>query len=305
MHVSPADCRNCRAPLTGPYCAQCGQHAHHSARSLHTLLHEAWHIFTHVDGSFWLTLRRLLTRPGFLTQEYFAERRARYAPPFRLYFVVSLVFFGLNSVASGIMPQDVQTSDHDRIRVVTASELAKEDIGDTAALQGLCDRIHTGWQGLDARARANCHRHAADGGQALLHEFNKLLPKMMFVFLPLMAAVMLPLYRRQHRYYVEHLVFLLHTQSAVFLALLLEVLVSVLLLRLAAVLPEVLTQSALALAGMAMPLYCVWYVYAGLRRYYGQDRGTTLVKYFTMGTTYLVLVGVAAAATLLLSAAVS
>jgi uncharacterized protein DUF3667 len=75
--LAKQSCDNCGAPLTGPYCAQCGQHAHESARSLGLLLHEVWHLLTHVDGHLWSTLGRLLARPGELTLEYFADRRAR------------------------------------------------------------------------------------------------------------------------------------------------------------------------------------------------------------------------------------
>ncbi|MBS0396399.1 MAG: DUF3667 domain-containing protein, partial [Proteobacteria bacterium] len=102
--IVPTTCRNCDAPLTGPYCAQCGQHVHDSARSVGALLHEGWHVLTHVDGRFWATLRLLMARPGQLTLEYFAERRARYAPPVRLYLVISIVFFGLNSLTGHFQP---------------------------------------------------------------------------------------------------------------------------------------------------------------------------------------------------------
>ncbi len=100
----PATCRNCDAPLSGPYCAQCGQHAHESARTIAALSHDAWHVITHVDGRFWSTLRLLLLRPGQLTLEYFAERRARYVPPVRLYLVLSIAFFGLTSLSSSFRP---------------------------------------------------------------------------------------------------------------------------------------------------------------------------------------------------------
>src|SRR4029453_9696672 len=39
------------------------------------------------------TLRLLFTRPGQLTAEMLAGRRARYIPPVRLYLVASVVFF--------------------------------------------------------------------------------------------------------------------------------------------------------------------------------------------------------------------
>ncbi|MFO1410828.1 MAG: DUF3667 domain-containing protein, partial [Steroidobacteraceae bacterium] len=93
--MTAAWCGNCGAHLQGPYCAQCGQHAHASARGFGALLHDGWHTLTHLDGRFWKTLWALLRRPGFLTIEYFAGRRQRYLPPVRLYLVLSVLFFAL------------------------------------------------------------------------------------------------------------------------------------------------------------------------------------------------------------------
>ena len=45
------------------------------------------------------------------------------------------------------------------------------------------------------------------------------LGRAMFVFLPLMAALMKLLYWRPRRYYLEHLVLLLHNHACVFLLL--------------------------------------------------------------------------------------
>lgn len=45
------------------------------------------------DGRMLVTLRLLLTRPGFLSYEYVRGRRAAYTSPIRMYVVVSLVFF--------------------------------------------------------------------------------------------------------------------------------------------------------------------------------------------------------------------
>ena len=45
------------------------------------------------------------------------------------------------------------------------------------------------------------------------------IPRAMFVFLPLLALSMKPLYWRPKRYYVEHLLFLIHNHAFVFLVL--------------------------------------------------------------------------------------
>src|SRR6186713_1449752 len=75
-------CANCGAPLTGEYCATCGQrHEPH----VHTIAHfasEAFESITHADSRLWRTLGYLLTRPGLLTREFFDGRRASYLPPF-------------------------------------------------------------------------------------------------------------------------------------------------------------------------------------------------------------------------------
>jgi len=45
------------------------------------------------DGRMLVSLRLLLTRPGFLSHEYTHGRRASYTSPVRMYLVISLVFF--------------------------------------------------------------------------------------------------------------------------------------------------------------------------------------------------------------------
>ena len=86
-------CANCGSALDGEYCAACGQrHEPH----LHTVAHfaaEAFESISHADSRLWKTLWYLLSRPGFLTREFFEGKRVRYLPPFRLYLVISVVFF--------------------------------------------------------------------------------------------------------------------------------------------------------------------------------------------------------------------
>jgi hypothetical protein len=86
-------CLDCGAPLEGKYCIACGQRAQVRSLSLPSLAHDALQDFTNFDSRVWTTLRALLLRPGFLTNEFVQGRRTRYLPPFRLYLVLSLVFF--------------------------------------------------------------------------------------------------------------------------------------------------------------------------------------------------------------------
>ena len=86
-------CLNCGAALRGQYCGNCGQRARGRLISLWELIRDAFGDLFELDSRLWQTLTPLLIRPGRLTHDYLAGRRARYMPPFRMYLVLSLVFF--------------------------------------------------------------------------------------------------------------------------------------------------------------------------------------------------------------------
>src|SRR4249920_3115859 len=89
----PPECANCGAPLSGRYCAACGQRHEPHIHSVAHFAAEGFESISHADSRLWRTLWYLLARPGFLTREFFAGRRMSYLPPFRLYLVISLLFF--------------------------------------------------------------------------------------------------------------------------------------------------------------------------------------------------------------------
>ena len=91
-------CPNCDAPLTGRFCAQCGQKVMPVGPTLSYFLHDLTHELLHVDGKIFRSVRLLLFRPGFLTREYFLGRRARYISPIRLYLIFSLAFFAASAL---------------------------------------------------------------------------------------------------------------------------------------------------------------------------------------------------------------
>src|SRR5690242_8397814 len=93
--IDQSECLNCGTELHGDFCAACGQKATHANPTFHDLLHEFTHELLHIDGRLWTSLRLLFTRPGFLTREYVAGRRAPYVPPLRLYLICSVAYFAL------------------------------------------------------------------------------------------------------------------------------------------------------------------------------------------------------------------
>src|SRR5581483_6144964 len=93
-------CANCGATLTGHYCSSCGQKGEHPVHSLWHFISEATEDLTHADSRIWRTIGALLFKPGFLTTEFLAGRRARYLPPIRLYLVTSVLFFLLFAIGN-------------------------------------------------------------------------------------------------------------------------------------------------------------------------------------------------------------
>lgn len=86
-------CPNCGSEAVGEYCSACGQSQRSMDRSAWHLLRESLEDLLSVEGRAFRTLRPLLLRPGALTADYLAGRRAHYTPPFRLYLVASAAFF--------------------------------------------------------------------------------------------------------------------------------------------------------------------------------------------------------------------
>ena len=88
-----SDCLNCGATVQGRYCHACGQE---NTEPKETIWHMFTHFFydiTHFDGSFFVTLKDLLFKPGFLSKEYMLGRRKKYLHPVRMYVFTSAVFF--------------------------------------------------------------------------------------------------------------------------------------------------------------------------------------------------------------------
>lgn len=86
-------CANCRSPVSGRFCGNCGQPAH-VHRSLLHIVEEILHGILHLDGRIWRTLPMLIARPGQMSRQYIEGRRTRYVSPIALYlFSVFLMFF--------------------------------------------------------------------------------------------------------------------------------------------------------------------------------------------------------------------
>jgi hypothetical protein len=87
------DCLNCGTLLEGKYCHNCGQENLELKESFGHMMNHAISDYFHFDHQFFHTLKPLLFKPGYLTNEYMAGRRAQYLHPVKMYIFISIVYF--------------------------------------------------------------------------------------------------------------------------------------------------------------------------------------------------------------------
>ena len=204
--AAPARCKNCDAVLLGRFCANCSQAADVHIPTTVELVHELMEGLTHSDSRLWRTLEYLWFRPGRLTQEFVAGRRVAYLPPFRLYLVLSVIFFLIASLS------------HTRGEVIHFDHAE----GSPASNINGCDGINFGsfaqYPELNQRIRHACREIVRDNGANLMHVALATMSKAMFIFLPLVAFLHMLMYWRPRYRYAEHLLFFVHLHALYFSA---------------------------------------------------------------------------------------
>ena len=314
----PVACRNCGAAVPGKFCAECGQSRDIHVLSVNEIAGDVTHSLLHLDSRAWRTLKALVLKPGLLTNEFIAGRHQRYLPPFRLYLVVSVLFFTLSALlpdAAIIHVNEggdaITAEDGDAVTSAGDDAVEKdatppEDAGTVPpgdrSLADDCD-IDVGGTLLapfEARFEQTCNRIRADGGKRLGEIFLSSVPKLMFVFLPLMAAVAMLFYWRPRRLYAEHLVMFLHTHALLFLTLGALQLVDFLVGWIAPRVPA-LASVVDGASGLALVAYVPWYVFRAMRVVYGNGRAPTAFKFLAISLLYFVLLGITFAAGMIYS----
>jgi hypothetical protein len=84
-------CRHCGFTGINDYCSLCG-HPYQTKRiTLSGLIHEVFHLFTHLDKGFGYTLKQLLTHPGHMQRDYIEGDRVKHQKPFSTFFICATI----------------------------------------------------------------------------------------------------------------------------------------------------------------------------------------------------------------------
>lgn len=111
--------------------------------------------------------------------------------------------------------------------------------------------------------------------EGFIHAYIGSLTWAILALITLMSWILALLYRRQKRYYVEHFIFLLHYHTGLMLALLFAIIGVYFDIWKAGVFLFVLLGASI-------------FMYYAMRRYYGQGRGKTLLKWVIYGVLYYI-----------------
>lgn len=301
-------CQNCGAVLSGPFCTQCGQHDVDYNRSVWHVAEEALEGFLHFDGKFFRSARYILTRPGFLTNEFNAGRRVSYTNPLRFYLFASFLFFAVGALTRHGRPDAANPdtkAEVEKMNKETQDELlenlkdagvaaptlkkAQETVeakaaGKAAAEDAVKSAKGAGGDWLGDLVRSRSKQGGAEDEKeiARAREFIHLLPEILFFCIPILALVLKVVYFRSGRFYVEHLIFALHIQAFTFVFLLVTLLANSL--------AGLLGSRVETYINTALSLLMVWLVYRSFRTVYGQGRWRTVFKIMLVGAAYSMVI---------------
>jgi len=290
-------CQNCGHTVEERYCSHCGQENTETRQRFHYLITHFIEDFVHYDGSFWATVKNLFFKPGYVTQEYLSGKRLSYVNPVKLYIFVSFITFFLlaffptkhseivfintdKDVEINKIIDSLKTKDSLKI---TDLEFIKENISDSIRLKKdelllektLADEPFF----MNPITKKDFElRHSGVSREHQAKEFASklfsMLPKGLFVYMPIFAFVLWIFYDKKKWWYFDHGIFTLHYFSV----LLLSVLLISLLSRISDWIDIGFVSIIISLFNFVLFLYLIANFYMGIYTLYKESKSKTLVK---------------------------
>ena len=259
-------CRNCGHDAIEKFCARCGQENTHHVLPLGDVLRDLLDEFAKFDSRLLVTLKPLLTRPGFLTNEFLAGRRAGYIAPLRLYFMISTVYFlAFSYRAAGQIqhafenPKPISLSAPATLPFASPVRPTPKPAASPAAVDPSAQEKARAKRERRERLTKKLTTGSAEGGKWFVEHMTTLT----IFLIPVYALLLRILYARSRRLYMEHLVFMLHLQAFSFL-------VSLPIL--------LLTNDFMSWSMLLNVTVDAVYMFFALRRVYRQGPWKTIVK---------------------------
>ena len=215
-------CLNCDAPISGAFCANCGQRAVPPSPTIRELAGDAFAELSGWDGKLAESFRSLMRRPGELTRQWIDGKRVSFITPLRMYLLASLLYFGVIAIAPNIRgsggsgPQlslikTDESSAPGRVAERTETALTRQSPLTGAERDSALADI--------AKAPAFMRpmmRKAVEDPTAFGTAVRRAMPNVFLALVPIFALVTALFYRRRN--YPVHLYFAIHLFTFLFIA---------------------------------------------------------------------------------------
>ncbi|MCF8277630.1 MAG: DUF3667 domain-containing protein [Flavobacteriales bacterium] len=239
-------CSNCHAPIKAAhkFCATCGQEQRNLHIGFWELIKEYVSDNFNFDTRLMITLKYLLFKPGLLTQEFSAGRRASYVPPIRLYLFISFIGF----LVMGFDVEDwknwnTKPTKKENATLSTDSTITNKSDSGFVTLKGsnpdlgaeidlIIPELELEESSIALRLVTQLSRLLDDPdkhGSQFRDEFYKNLSLSMFFLMPVFALLMWLMWGKPRPFYIDTVIFSLHLHSFIFLLLIISNLVSLLI----------------------------------------------------------------------------
>ncbi|MDM1063668.1 DUF3667 domain-containing protein [Empedobacter falsenii] len=307
------NCQNCGHYVEEHYCTHCGQENVETRQPFHFLFTHFIEDFVHYDGSFWQTIKKLFLKPGVLTKEYLSGKRNSSVNPVKMYIFVSFVTFFIISIFPS-HKTEYNDSSNEPISIENTEKIQKalnatidtlQNKGLTTVEQGakiksefeknkninsLEEVNDESIKNLQSEVKNNVpilspfiekyqelrKRKVSDEqlGEAIVEKSLHVIPKVLFVYMPLFAFFLWIFYNKKKWWYFDHGIFTLHY----FTVILLSILVYFLLNKLSDYIDSNAVSAIIALINTLIVLYLIVYFFLALKKLYNQGFIITTIK---------------------------
>ncbi len=276
-------CQNCGHEGSESFCSKCGQSFADINKPLKTVISEILDVFD-FDHRIFHSIVPFLFKPGFLAREYLLGRRRKYISPFRLYFLLSLVFFFLAQTTSKKVAEEQDTNwiniTDDANEVISANDsLAIELLKNDSIFAPKNDSINTAKTIRRAKINKRLRGSAVDAlsnKDVFVQNFYQSISYILFLLMPIFALLLKLLYIRRRVYYIEHLIFSINMHSFVLLILTVIILLSLIIGE---------NDGYVLLLLLTIPIYFA----AGMKQFYQQPYWKIIIKEIILMFLYTII----------------
>ena len=279
-------CRNCGVHLEDRYCPHCGQDRLAGARrSFGRMVMDIGSGVFAFDAKTWVTIRRLLLHPGFLSKEYVSGRVSPYTAPVKLFWMMVLIY-AISCSLRNTIPLISTTDDagcQQETEVIQNETVFSENVISIEEIIPIEVEEVISTNEMEEEEAIN---------QGMPSEVIQYLPYFMLIMIMFYTALLMLFFRREKYVFSEHLVFAVHLNTFYFFMFT--------ILKLAALVTSYLlindyinslTHDYIQVfASLTLCLtFCLYSLWAAIKFYYMRKKRSVIWRMALIGVLYLIV----------------